>query len=95
MAPRNQFNNENRIGTYKMTNRFEENNAIYFTKDECDYLKNLVEKDMEANGCEDYSICDLILLRRNSNEPLPTSYEGCRNLKHYVWNVLETGYNDR
>ncbi len=68
-----------------MTNRFEENNAIYFTKDECDYLARLVEKDMEAKDCVDAN-------KAYDEKDYP--YEGCRTLKHYVWNVLETGSNE-
>ena len=80
------FNNENRIGTYKMTKRFEENKAIYFTRDESDYLRNLVEKDMKAK--------DFCVDANKAYDEKDYPYEGCRTLKHYVWNVLTTGSNE-
>tara|TARA_E500000081_G_C6019600_1_gene299518 strand:+ start:519 stop:728 length:210 start_codon:yes stop_codon:yes gene_type:complete len=69
-----------------MRNRFEENNAIYFTVEECDYLRRLLENDMDDKDCVDAN-------KAYDEKDYP--YEGCRTLKHYVWNVLVTGYNDR
>lgn len=68
-----------------MRNRFEENKAIYFTAEECNYLSNLVEKDMDDKDCVDAN-------KAYDEKDYP--YSGYRNLKHYVWNVLETGSNE-